>query len=211
MFDLDPGKWDCLNPSELTLVEGNSVTPYMPYFWQIDVRQTGRTEPLENGECRFFFELDRHVPDLWQLFFENHRNGDKVSFERNILTLVCHPKDLARIRDRICYEAIPLATNEYRQERDTLLWQVFLRMKEQQRLERTEAEIVAELDAYKQKRQQRVDYAEQHGFSVSFFVQNFNDRYREILENKFKWWGKVLDGMVITKYRAIFELEFLPV
>lgn len=82
-------------------------------------------------------------------------------------------------------------------------------MKEQERSEHVEAEIQAELASLKQKQQQHALAAQEDGWYVSFAVQNFNNRYREVLENKLVCWGRVLDGDTVHKYRALFELELL--
>jgi len=185
-YDLDPQKWDVLNPPELFQVENSAVTPYMPALMVVEVVEKVRVDNLENGKCRFFFRLNREINDLWQLFFENHRNGIDVTFEGNMLILCCETQDLPARYDEICHSAIHQATREYRQERETLLWQVFLKMKEQEWRNHWEAEIQTELATNPRKP-------------------------REILENKFKWWSHVLDAPTIGKYRALFEFDFLPV
>lgn len=209
MYELEPEKWDCLHPPEIFLTEGSTLIPYMPAVAMfLEIKARSRVEHLENGQHRFFFELSHDVPEHLQLFFENYRNGVNASFSGNTLAFDCAAKDLARIRDEMDH-ALHRAAGDYRNERDALLWQVFLRMKEQEWREKTEAECLAAREDYKQKRQQRVLFAQKHGYSVSIIVQNFTDHYRDILENKFRWWGRILDDKTIEKFRALFELEFL--
>lgn len=211
IYELDTAKWDFQNPPEIFHTENSAVVPYMPPIPFIDVQKKGRIEPLENGQSRFFFELSHAVPELWQLFFENYRNGVNVTFDGNMLILCCDPKELQKSYNAICNSAIHAATRDYVNERDTLLWRVLPRMMEQERRAQTEVEALAELEGYKEKRQIRIDFAQENRLSVSFLVQNFNDRYREILENKFSWWGRILDSQTVCKLRAMFELELLAV
>ena len=84
-------------------------------------------------------------------------------------------------------------------------------MKEQERRDAVETEIQAERTAFTQRQQQCATVARENGWPVPFVVQNYNDCYREILENKLVWWGKVLDETTIRKYRSLFEQEFLQV
>jgi hypothetical protein len=212
LYDLNPEKWDFRQPPELFEVRRSTVAPYMPALWMVEVVEgKPRVEHLGNGQCRFFFELTQEINYLWELFFERHRHGADVAFEGKILILRCSPNDLQKNYDAVCHGAIHQATNDYRTERQKLVWLVFPRMKEQERRERIEAEIQAEMEIYKQKRQERTLFAKEKGWSVPFFVQNFNEHYKEILETKFNWWSRVLDSATIRKYQALFAAEALIV
>ena len=210
MYDLDRQKWDVLNPPELSHVKGPEITPYMPPLIRVDVIGKVGVKTPESGPCKFVFKLSHPVNELWQMFFENHRNGANVTFEDDRLTIYCEPQELHALEDHICNFAIHATTRDYFTERDILLRQVFHKMKELERLERVEAEILAERESYQQQIQQRILAAETNGWAVSIICQNFNRNYREILENKFRWWSRILDAQTIRKYQAMFEFDMLP-
>jgi len=210
MYDLDPSKWDFRHPPELLEVKDSTIAPYMPFLWQVEpVGEKPRVENPENGLPRFLFELTEEPNEFWQLFFENYRGGIEVAFEGKTLIITCEPKDLQRNVELICHSAVYKASNDYREERDKLLWAVFMKMQEQQRRDNTEADITREMENYRQQRSEQVTMANESGFSVRLVVQNFNRRYQEILENKFVWWSRVLEGPTIAKYRALFAAELL--
>jgi hypothetical protein len=142
---------------------------------------------------------------------EPYRNGFEVSFEGDKLILICELGNLEKAYEEICIRAIHRATGDYRQEREGLQWQVFLRMIELERRENAKAEILAEFDHYRQKRYERESLAQERGWSVPFFVQNLNQEYREIMENKFNWWSKILDESTICHHKALFEQAMLVI
>jgi hypothetical protein len=206
----EPGaqKWD----AEIFSVKDSVVTPYMPELSNLKVLAKDRVETLENGKSNFFFKLNHEVSgnDTWQLFFEPHRNGSNVTFQRDMLIICCEPQDLPVQFDEI-YNAMMKATRDYTTERGILRWQVYRKMQKQEASDHAEAEILAEHQSFQQKLRERKQYAEENSFSVSILCQNLILNYREILENKFKWWSQILDAATISKYRALFEFDFLSI
>ncbi|SRR6266404_3520621 len=213
LYDLDPSKWDWASPPPIYLADDFAplvpLVPYMPPLLLVEAEGSDRIECLEDGQCRYFFKLTCEVNELWQSCFEKRRGNVDVTLDRNTLILRCDPKDFEKHCEEICRSAIYQATNDYRRERDKLVRLVFERMLKQERREHTKAEIQAQLENYRQRRQERSLVAQQNGWSVPFVVQNFNEHYREILENKFVWWAKVLDDTTVREYKAKFEMELL--
>jgi hypothetical protein len=205
----EPGaqKWD----AEIFSFKDSVVTPYMPELSNLKVLAKDRVETL-NGKSNFFFRLSHEVSgnDIWQLFFEPHRNGGNVTFQRDMLIICCEPQDLSARLDEI-RNAMMKATGDYTKERGILHWQVYLKMQKQEVRDHAEAEILTEREIFQQKLLERKQYAEENSFSVSILCQNLISNYREILENKFKWWSQVLDAATVSKYRALFEFDFLSI
>ncbi len=206
--ELYPAKWW---EAGIFLLEESTVGPYMPELGLIEVEERLSAKLLEDGRCEFVFQLNQEVNDLFRVFFENHRRNLDVTFDGKLMTLRCNSEDLQENYNYLETFALPRARNEYATERRELVRQVFEQMKKQERCVETEAEIRSVWSDYRKKREERIRFAQENAWSVSFVVQNFNQQYREIVENKFVWWSKVLDDARIRKYKALFELEFLPV
>lgn len=212
LHELNPGKWSEENPPDLFLMDESFQKPpalYMPPIKRMEVEREDGWQVLEDGRCKRIFKLTEKVNDLWSRCFEPYRNGFEVSFEGDKLILICKSGDLEKTCEEICHRDIHLATRDYRKEREALLWQVFLRMIEIERCENVKAEIRAQIHHYIQKRRERELFAQERGWSLPFFVQNLNQEYREILENKFTWWGKILDETTIRQHKALFEQAML--
>lgn len=160
----------------------------------------------------FLFSLTNEPEDLavFLPFFDQARGAVEAKLQGSTLALVCHTAELALKRDEVA-SALYRAYNDYNEERHRLVWAVFMDIKDREHRRRIEDDIRAELENFRKERQGRIDYANTHPFSASFMVQNYVERYREILENKFVWWAKVLNEKLIQKYRAEFELEMTSV
>lgn len=212
LYELDPENWDWTNPPELVLVDDQMrvpPAPYMPHLRCVEVENRGDTELLADGRCKYNFTLTCKINGLWRAFFEKHCGQVDVQIEGDAVTLLCTPEEFQSSFDMICNGALYRATNDYATERDALVWLVFKKMKEQEDREHIEAEMRMELASLQQRQKQKVCTAQQNGLSVSFALQNFNARYRDVMDTKFNWWGKVLDAVTVTKYRTMFELALL--
>lgn len=126
LYELDPGKWDWANPPELFLVDDPSLIPPVPYrasLWLVEVEgKENQVESIEDGKYRYFFKLTCAVNGLWRQFFENYRGQVDVEFDGDRMILRCAPEELQSSYDEICQRAIPRATNDYRKDRDALVW-----------------------------------------------------------------------------------------
>jgi hypothetical protein len=214
LYETDPGKWDCLNPPDLFLVDNSALVPlqsiYMPPLGPIEIENTNRAEPSEHSEYKFYFRPSLEVNELWATFLRRQTGNFDVQFETGLLIVRCNPRDLQNAFDELSHR-VGKARKEYCKERDVLLWQIFEKMVEVERRGRVENEILSECQSYSQKRRERERMAEENGWSVSFCIQNLNHHYREVLENKFSWWSKILDATTIGRYRALFEQAFLVI
>lgn len=212
LYELHPDTWDSADPPPLYLIDDLAVVPMAPYMGPlrlVEVERRDHVECLEDGRFNYYFKLTGKVNGLWLALFEHHRGGLDVAFHGDMLILRCDQKDLEKNYEEICDSAIYLTTNDYRRERAKLVWLVFEKMQERERREHTKAEIEAELESYRRQRHERSLVALRNGWPVPFVVRNFNGHYREILENKFVWWFKVLNDATARYYRAKFEEDLL--
>jgi hypothetical protein len=213
-YDLDPSTWDPLDPPELYLVDSSALIPlvstYMPHFLAPQVEARGPIQLDTDGRCKHFFKLTREINSQWLQCFEMHRGDADVTFDRDQIVLGSRPDDLGKLFEEVIYGKLHRATNDYRQERENLVWHVFEKMQRMERREHVEGEILAAFTNYRREKQERISLAQRNGWSVPIILQHYNQEYREILENKFtRLWEKSLDNSTIRRYRALFEQEFL--
>lgn len=201
------------DPTPLLLADSQNQSPYMPLICGRGVEVIDRLSPfpLEDGRFEFPFQLNQEPPELWQIMFENHRNGADVSFSGSLLSIRCRLDELETVYDEIANGALFGATGDYNCERHNLVFEVRRDMTERARRVETEQQILSDLQSYRERRQKLVDWANSNNASISFFLKKLNADFKEILENKFVWWSKVLDSKTIDQYRARFAVEFLQV
>lgn len=209
----DSSAWPDPTPLLLADPNGPNQSPYMPLISGRGVEVIDKLSPfpLEDGRFEFPFQLNQEPPELWQIMFENHRNGADVSFSGSVMSIRCHPAQLESVYDAIAFDALFSATGDYRRERHELVFLVRIDMWGRERRAVTEQQILSDLQSYRERRQKLVDWANSNNASISFFLKKLNADFKEILESKFVWWSKVLDNKTIDQYRARFAVEFLQV
>src|SRR5215471_16982507 len=128
IYDLDSSTWDPHDPPELYLVDNSALFPfvctYMPHFLAPQVERQGPIHPDTDGLRKHFFTLNREVNPQWLQCFEPHRGDADITFDRNQLVLRCRREELGKLFEEVVYGKLHRATNDYRQERQNLVWHV---------------------------------------------------------------------------------------